>query len=444
MVEAGGCASRASSPRGLAEISGTGADAMKKISNLRWLILALLFLATLISYIDRQTLSVVAPDLRDELGISNTGYSNILSSFLLAYTIMQPATGWLIDRIGIRHGFGLIMLWWSVAGCLHALGNGVASFSILRFLLGAGQAGSWSASVKAVSTWFPKSQRGMANSIWGAGTSAGLVVTVPLVAGLTVWMGWRWAFLATGMLGFVWTIAWYTYFRLPREHPSITTEELELLERDAEDEASIETLPAIPFLTLLRWRNVWAVILARALADPTAWFYHYWTPEFLRRTANFSMADIGHYVWIPFLTQTIGILLGGTLSDMLFRRGVQLTRARMIVMLTGMILMTSGIAAAFPLPIVVVFSGISLATFGFGLWAPNMMSICGEAFPRNVIGSVTGLSGMGAGLGGILLTLATGRVVDQVGYAPVFVAVSAMPLLAFVVLYLMLDREVRA
>lgn len=416
---------------------------MKKIPNLRWLILALLFLATLISYIHRQALPVVAPDLRDDLGISNTGYSNILSAFLLAYTIMQPVTGWLIDRIGIRRGFSLIMLWWSVAGCLHAFGNGVASLSIFRFMLGTGQAGSWSASVKAVSTWFPKSQRGMANSIWGAGTGAGLVITVPLVASLTVWRGWRWTFFATGLLGFVWTIAWLYYFRLPQHHPSITDEELELLQSEEGEETAVEDLPPIGFLTLLSWRNVWAVILARVLADPTTWFYHYWTPEFLRRTANFSMTDIGNYAWIPFLTQTVGILLGGTLSDMLFRRGVQLTRARMIVMLVGMVLMTCGVAAAFPLPIVIVFSGISLATFGFGLWAPNMMSICGECFPRNVIGSVTGLSGMGAGLGGILLTLATGRVVDQFGYAPVFVTVSAMPLLAFAVLYLLLDREVR-
>ena len=140
---------------------------MKQIPNLRWIILALLFLATLISYIDRHTLSVVAPELRDDLGISNTGYSYILASFLLAYTIMQRLTGRLIDLIGIRRGFSLVMVWWSAAACLHALGNGIATFSILRFLLGAGQAGSWAASVKAVATWFPKDQRGMANSIWG-------------------------------------------------------------------------------------------------------------------------------------------------------------------------------------------------------------------------------------------------------------------------------------
>ena len=411
---------------------------MKQIPNLRWIILALLFLATLISYIDRHTLSVVAPELRDDLGISNTGYSYILASFLLAYTIMQPLTGRLIDLIGIRRGFSLVMVWWSAAACLHALGNGIATFSILRFLLGAGQAGSWAASVKAVATWFPKDQRGMANSIWGAASSAGLVLPVPLVASLTIWWGWDWAFFITGMLGFLWTIVWWVFFRLPEEHPRITASELELLNRGLREDAGTEKVKPPSFMTLLRWRNVWAVILARALADPTTWFYHYWTPEFLRRSANFSMTDIGRYAWIPFLTQTVGILLGGTLSDALFRRGMQLTRARLTVMLIGMIIMTAGLLAAFPFPVFIVFSGISLATFGFGLWAPNMMSLCGEVFPKNVIGSVTGLSGMGAGLGGVAVMLATGWMVDQFGYTPVFVTVSAMPLLAFAILYILL------
>ena len=416
---------------------------MKRISNLRWIILALLFFATLISYIDRHTLSVVAPELRDDLGISNTGYSYILASFLIAYTIMQPLMGRLIDRIGIRRGFSLVMCWWSVAACFHALGNGIASFSILRFLLGVGQAGSWAASVKAVTTWFPKEQRGMANSIWGAGTSAGLVLTIPLVASLTVWWGWNWAFLITGIFGFLWTIVWWLVFHLPEEHPRITTSELELLKRDVKGDARDEKVKPPSFATLLRWRNVWAIILARALADPIAWFYHAWIPEFLRRSENFSMIDIGRYAWIPFLTQTIGILIGGTLSDVLLRKGMPSTRARLTIMLVGMTIMTAGLLAAFSFPIVVVFSGISLATFGFGLWAPNMMSLCGELFPRNVIGSVTGLSGMGAGLGGVVLTLVTGWMLDQFGYAPVFVTVSIMPLLAFAVLYRLLKPEIQ-
>lgn len=413
---------------------------MQKIPNLRWYVVALLFLATAISYIDRQTLAVVAPTLREELGLSNFGYGLILTSFLIAYTIMQPVTGWLIDRIGTRKGFALIMLWWSAAAVLHAFGRGVVSFSIFRFLLGAGEAGSWSACVRGVSEWFPKQERGLANGIWGAGTSVGLVVSVPLVAWITISYGWRAAFVLTGLSGIVWVGVWWAVYRLPEEHPRTTEAELDLL-RQSEPAAALTA--RVPYASLLRSRRVWAVILARFFADPNAWFYHYWLPAYLQSGAGFSLAEVGRYAWIPFASQGTGILLGGVISDLLVRRGVRVTRARMGVMTAGMLMMTAGVVAAFELPIVVTFAGMSLATFGFGLWAPNMMSLCGEAFPRNAVGSVTGLSGMGAGFGGLLLTPTTGWLIDEFGYTPVFALVATMPIVALVVLYVLFDSRAR-
>ena len=252
---------------------------MRKIPHLRWWIVALLFLATAISYVDRQTLAVVAPTLRDDLGISNFGYARILSSFLIAYTIMQPVTGWMIDRIGTRKGFAVIMLWWSAAAMLHGFGRGVMSFSIFRFLLGAGEAGSWAACVRAVSEWLPKHERGLANGIWGAGTSVGLVVSVPFVAWITLWLGWRTAFVLTGLLGLVWVFVWWVVYRLPEQHPLITPPELELIR---ESEPVAPSGSHIPYLSLLRSRSVWAVVLARFFADPNSWFYHYWLPEYFK------------------------------------------------------------------------------------------------------------------------------------------------------------------
>ena len=413
---------------------------MRKIPHLRWWIVALLFLATAISYVDRQTLAVVAPTLRDDLGISNFGYARILSSFLIAYTIMQPVTGWMIDRIGTRKGFAVIMLWWSAAAMLHGFGRGVMSFSIFRFLLGAGEAGSWAACVRAVSEWLPKHERGLANGIWGAGTSVGLVVSVPFVAWITLWLGWRTAFVLTGLLGLVWVFVWWVVYRLPEQHPLITPPELELIR---ESEPVAPSGSHIPYLSLLRSRSVWAVVLARFFADPNSWFYHYWLPEYFKREVGFSLAEIGRYAWIPFATQGVGILLGGSFSDLFIRRGVPVIKARLVVMAAGMIMMTAGVLAAFPFPILVTFTGISVATFGFGLWAPNMMSLCGEAFPREAVGSVTGLSGMGAGLGGLALTLGTGWLVDHFGYSPVFALVATMPLVAIVVLYTLLEKKVR-
>jgi MFS transporter, ACS family, hexuronate transporter len=392
----------------------------------RWTIVALLFAATAISYVDRQVLTVLAPTLRDQLGISNTGYASILTAFLLAYTFMQPVTGWLIDRIGTRLGFAAIMAWWSAAAILHAFGTSVATFAACRFLLGMGEAGSWAACVKAVSEWFPRRERGLATGLWSAGVSAGLVVSVPIVAWVSLTLGWQWAFILTGLTGFAWLAAWLWIYRTPSAPP---------------DDTQTEEPARVPYLSLLRSRNVWAVIAARMLADPWVWFYYFWIPEYLTRSAGFTAADVGRYAWIPFLAQGVGIILGGMLSDVLLRRGMRAVHARLSIMLIGMLLMTPGILAAFDLGIVSIFAGISSAMFGFGFWAPNMMSLCADAFPRNAVGSVVGLSGMGAGVGGMLFTMLIGWTLDRYGYSPVFIAAGVIPLLAFVVLFSLLDRR---
>jgi len=291
---------------------------VKKIPNFRWVIVLLLFAATAISYVDRQVLTVLAPTLRDQLQISNTGYATLLTAFLLAYTFMQPVTGWLIDRIGTRLGFALIMAWWSIAAGLHAIAGSVASFAVLRFLLGAGEAGSWAACVKAVSEWFPQKERGLATGLWSAGVSAGLVISVPVVAWINLTLGWRWAFLLTALVGLVWLAVWLRLYRLPGAHPVVTDEEL----RHIGEDVVAPTRQRTPYISLLRSRNVWAVIGARVLADPWVWFYYFWIPEYLTRTAGFTMADIGKYAWIPFAAQGVGIVLGGAFSDLLCRRGL--------------------------------------------------------------------------------------------------------------------------
>ncbi|MEP7244662.1 MAG: MFS transporter [Gammaproteobacteria bacterium] len=415
---------------------------MRKSPNFRWIIVLLLFAATTISYVDRQVLTILAPTLRDGLGISNTGYASILSAFLLAYTFMQPVAGWLIDRIGTRRGFALIMAWWSLAAMLHAVGNSVASFAVCRFLLGVGEAGSWAACVKAVSEWFPRKERGLATGLWSAGVSAGLVVSVPIVAWIGVALGWRWAFILTGLTGIAWLAAWLLLYQLPQAHPAVTAEEL----RHIGDAASSSAAPParISYASLLRSRNVWAVIAARLLADPWVWFYYFWIPEYLTRHAGFTPVEIGRYAWIPFAAQGVGIVIGGMLSDVLCGRGMNVLAARLTIMLIGMLLMVPGTVAAFDLNIVVIFVGISLAMFGFGLWAPNMMSLCADAFPRNAVGSVVGLSGMGAGVGGMLFTMLTGWALDHFGYAPPFIAAGTIPLLAFVVLFVLFDRRLPA
>jgi MFS transporter, ACS family, hexuronate transporter len=388
-----------------------------------------LFAATAISYLDRQTLAVVAPVLRDEMGLSNFAYARMVFSFLLAYTLFQPITGWLIDRIGSRRGFALIMAWWSIAAMLHAAGRGMLSFSVLRFLLGAGEAGSWSACVRSTAQWLPSEQRGLATGIWSAGTSAGLVVSVPLVAWITVRFGWPSAFVVVGLTGLVWIGAWlYVY-------PASSDEGL-ARERPAAGELSeLRDRQSIGFGTLLRSPQVLALLVARMFADPVAWFYNAWVPEYLHRTAAFSMTQIGQFGWIPFVGQGVAIVLGGAISDRLCAGGRPVVEARIRVMRAGVALMTVGALAAAPMPVAAAMAAITIAVFGFGLWASNMMSLCADAFDRRTVGAVTGLSGIGAGIGGMIYTLVVGWTVDRVGYPPVFVMSGALPLVALAVVH---------
>lgn len=408
------------------------------LRHLRWRIVGLLFAATAISYLDRQTLAVVAPVLRDELGISNFGYARMVFSFLLAYTLLQPVTGWLVDRIGTRRGFAIIMAWWSIAAMLHAFARGILSFSVLRFLLGAGEAGGFAASVRATSEWLPPQERGLANGIWGAGTSAGLIISVPVVAWLTLRFGWRSAFIVVGLTGFVWIAAWLTLYRPPDQHPALDARELAHIRSGTTD---VPGAMSASYLDLLRSPQVLALFAARMFADPVVWFYNAWVPEYLRRSAGFSVAEIGQFGWIPFVGQAVGIVLGGVLSDRLCRRGRSAVDARMTVMRAGTIFMAAGALVAIPLHIVFSMSAITVAVFGFGLWAANMMSLCADAFPSNQVGSVTGLTGVGAGIGGMIYTLLVGWMVDRFGYPPVFIISGLLPLVAAALLYGMLDRR---
>jgi ACS family hexuronate transporter-like MFS transporter len=326
------------------------------------------------------------------------------------------------------------MVWWSAAAALHATGQGVRSFAVYRILLGAGEAGSFAACVRGVAEWFPQEQRGLANGIWGAGTSFGLIVTVPLVVWITGIYGWRAAFLLTATSGFVWVAVWLLL------HPSAATP-ITSRETVVADAADAQLDRPIRFRSLLMMRSVWALLLARFFVDPVVWFYNSWVPEFLKRSEGFSMAEIGRYGWIPFGAQFVGIVLGGVLSDALCRRQWRVLDARMAVMLCGVLLMTAGLFAAYPIHIIVSLAAISLSTFGFGLWAPNMMSLCADAFGTRLAGSVTGLTGIGAGVGGVIYTLFTGWTLDHFGYRPVFISASMLPLLAFATLRVLLDRE---
>jgi ACS family hexuronate transporter-like MFS transporter len=384
----------------------------------------LLFLATIINYVDRQTLSVLAPSLRDQFRMSNTDYSRIVFAFLLAYTFGQSGSGKIMDWLGTRRGFSLTMVWWSVAAMLHATANSVLHFGLFRFLLGLGEAGNWPGGVKAVSEWFPARERAFAIGLFNSGSCLGAVVAPPLVAWIALEWSWRAAFLFTGSLGFLWLALWLALYRLPGEHPWITRQEREHIERNSGAAEGTK----VRWVELLGYKQVWGLVLARMLSDPVWWFYVFWLPEYLRRERNFSLAMIGYFAWIPFLTADAGNFVGGGISSYLIKRGWPVLRARKTVMFTSAAVMLAGLPAVLTGSPTLAVALISLATLAYSSWAANILTLPADLFPRAVVASVSGLSGTGAAIGGMIFTLVIGVVVDHFSYLPVFTAAALMPL----------------
>ena len=384
-------------------------------SRKRWWVASLLFLATVINYVDRQTLSVLAPELRDQFHMTNTDYSRILSAFLLAYMVMQTGSGRLMDRLGTRRGFSLTIAWWSAAAMLHAAANSVLSFGVFRFLLGMGEAGNWPGGVKVISEWFPARERAFAIGFFNSGSTLGAVIAPPLVAWIALRWGWQAAFLLTGTIGFCWLVVWLATMHSPEHPPEDETEDVhtELRWRD-----------------LLGFRQVWALVGARMLTDPVWWFYVFWLPEYLRRARNFTLVEIGLFAWIPFLTADIGNLAGGWFSGHLIRRGWPVLRARKTVMCVCAAAMLAGIPAVLTAESGTALALISLVTFAFSAWAANILTLATDLFPHSVVASVTGLGGTGAALGGMCFMLLVGAIVDRFSYLPVFILAGVMPLVA--------------
>jgi ACS family hexuronate transporter-like MFS transporter len=293
-------------------------------------------------------------------------------------------------------------------------------------LLGLGEAGNWPGGVKAVSEWFPARERALAIGLFNSGSCLGAVVAPPLVSWIALTWSWRAAFLLTGGLGFLWLAAWVILYRRPEEHPWVTEEERAHIRSDAEG----AELGKVRWVELFRYREAWGLVLARMLADPVWWFYVFWLPEYLRRERNFSLAMIGYFAWIPFLTADLGNFVGGGLSSWLVKRGLPVLRARKTVMFASAAAMIVG------LPAVLVSSGawavalISVATLAYSSWAANILTLPADLFPRQVVASVSGLSGTGAGIGGMTFTLIVGMVVDRFSYVPVFTAAALMPVAA--------------
>ncbi|WP_128544323.1 MFS transporter [Larkinella soli] len=420
--------------------------------NFRWRIVLLLFFATTINYIDRQVLSftMIDEEFRREMmdipeGQSLTQgeqdefkvlYSYVDTAFKVAYALGFLLIGWLVDRVGTKRGFSIAIVLWSIAGVLNAFIGSLRGLSLVRFMLGIGEAGNFPSAMKSVAEWFPKKERSFAAGLFNAGANVGVIATAALVPWLTIQYGWRFSFIATGVLGFLVLIAWLRTYRPPEEHPSVSRQELAYIQQDHEEEVPEEKLS---WWRLLGFRQTWAFIVGKFMCDPIWWFYLTWLPDFFNSSESLDHRLDLKNVGLPFLVIYIvsdgGSVLFGWLSSKFIHLGWSVNRARKTTMLICALCVLPIFFAAQTNSIYVAIALISLATAAHQGWAANLYTFASDMFPKSAVASVTGIGGMFGAVGGIVLAAVAGNIRVNFGYLPLFLIASSTYLIALVIIH---------
>ena len=401
---------------------------MTSVTRVRWYIAGLLCLSSVLNYLDRQTLSVLAATIQRELHLSDVQYSYVTSTFLASYTLMYAVSGRVIDAIGVRKGLMLFVSAWSVATMLHGLARSLPSLAFFRFLLGIAEPANFPAGVRAASEWFPLRERALAVGIFNSGTAIGAALAAPIVSAIALTWGWRSAFLVTGALGFVWVAVWARFYDRPETHPRVGPEERRLI---LADRAAMTAAERMPIKRLLALPETWGCMMPRILLDPVTYFLIFWIPKYLQQERGFSLADLGKYAWIPFAALAVGNIVGGAIPHHLVKRGWSVNRARKSTMLA----VSCGIAVCFLMIARVGSPGVALllisaVMFGHGAW--GNITLPAEVFPSHVVGTVTGFGGALGGAVGVVTQLEIGRVVQNVSYTPLFVVCAFAYLVTFI------------
>jgi ACS family hexuronate transporter-like MFS transporter len=404
--------------------------------NYRWTICALLFFAAVINYIDRQIIGILKPVLQAEFGWNEIDFSNIVFWFQVAYAIGFVGIGRLMDWLGTRKGFTLSVAFWSLAAMAHASAHSVFTFSIARFALGLGEAGNFPAAIKTVAEWFPKKERALATGIFNSGTNIGAIVTPLTVPFIAAHFGWRWAFIITGLLGFIWLIFWLMLYSKPEENSKITTEELAHINSDPPETATL-----IPWASLLTYRQTWAFAVGKFLTDPIWWFYLFWIPGFLFEKFNLSLTSLGLPLVIIYLSADVGSIGGGWFSSALIKRGWTINAARKTAMLICALCVVPIVFAAETSNVWVAVALLSLATAAHQGWSANLFTTTSDMFPRRAIGSVVGVGGMAGAIGGMFIAKAAGYILQWTGsYLYLFIIAGSAYLVALLLIQLLAPR----
>jgi ACS family hexuronate transporter-like MFS transporter len=406
----------------------------RAIRHLRWYIGALLFLSTVINYIDRQTLSILAPHLKTEFGWTNADFAWLVIAFRVAYGGGQMFSGRMLDRVGTRAGLSLTVACYSTVAVFTSLASGLRSFAAFRFLLGLSESANWPGATKAVAEWFPRRESGWAVALFDSGSSIGAAIAPALVLAIFQFTGsWRPAFIVTGALGFLWVWLFRAVYRAPEEHPRLSAEERQLIvegRAEAVDStAGAPVKPSLPYPTILRLPQTWGIVIGKALTDPVWFFITDWFAIYLV-SRGFRLEESLLAFWVPFLAADVGNFLGGGVSSALIKRGWPVGSARKVVIAASALGMTLLVPAAYATSLAGLTTCIAIATLAYAALSTMILNLPADIYPSGSVASVSGLSGTGAGVGTVIATFLTGVVADRYTFRPVLIVASAVPLVA--------------
>ena len=394
----------------------------------------MLFVATSINYMDRQVIAILKPTLEHSIGLTEVNYGYIVDAFQIAYAIGLLAAGRLIDKLGTRIGYILVMAFWSLSAMGHALASTALEFSFVRFFLGLGESGNFPAAIKTVAEWFPQHERSLATGIFNSGSNVGAILAPLIVPWVTLHYGWHVAFLTTGLLGVLWIPWWFCCYRRPADHPTLTGEELLHVCQDA----AVEIGPAVPWRRLLSFRQTWAFTVAKFLTDPIWYFYLFWLPSYFSAKFNLNLSHLGLPLIVVYNVSALGSIGGGWLPVPFRRMGLSPSSARLAAMLFCAFLVVPICAASSVKSVWGAIALISVAAGAHQGWSANLFTTSSDMFPRNAVGSVVGIGGMAGSTGSALFAFFAGHVLQLThNYASLFGIAASAYLVALLVLYLL-------